>query len=79
MEELHALQVLAYLPGEYNFYVVDDKSQMCIWTLRGLLPVPGHFLQSAIDKHGYRDLRSLGISVLPNQIKELTEHLDSLD
>ncbi len=73
------LKVLAHLPGEYNFFVTDPEQGLCIWTLNGLLPVAAHSLQSAIDKHGYRDLRSLDITSMPGHIQELANHLDSLE
>ena len=76
---METLSVLAHLPGEYVFIVLDQSGQTCIWSLNGLLPVPSSFLQSAIAKHGYKDLRSLGVTALPDQIKELTDHLNSLD
>lgn len=73
------LSVLAWLPNEFNYYVLDPEGKLCIWTLNGLLPVAAHSLQSAIDKHGYRDLRSLSITSMPGHIQELTNHLNSLE
>lgn len=69
---------MAWLPQEYNFYVLDPDNKLCIWTLNGLLPVPAHSLQSAIDKHGYKDLRSLNLTSMPGHIQEITDHLNSL-
>jgi len=71
--------VLAWLPQEYNFFIKNPEGKLCIWTLNGLLPVAAHLVQSAIDKHGYRDLRGLNITSMPGHIQELTDHLDSLE
>ena len=71
-------EVLAWLPGEYNFLVKDMAQNLGVWTLKGFAPVTPQTLESAITKHGYQDLRKLCLRSMPNQIKPLAEHLNSL-
>lgn len=71
-------EVLAWLPGEYNFLVKDTNQDLGVWTKNGFAPVAPQTLESAIAKHGYRDLRKLCLRSMPSHIEPLAEHLNSL-
>jgi hypothetical protein len=70
--------ILAWLPGEITFYALDPTGQVGLLSPNGFANTNAHYVDSAILKWGFKDLRPLKITASTGQLKNLAEHLASL-
>ncbi len=70
--------ILAWLPGETSFYAQNKDGLVGLLSKAGFINTEPHYVESAILKWGFKDLRGLGVQAVQSQLDSLGSYLLSL-
>lgn len=70
--------ILAWLPGETSFYAQKEDGQVGLLSKAGFIMTNPEYVDSAVIKWGFKDLRGLGVQASQSQLDNLGAYLASL-
>ena len=70
--------ILAWLPGETSFYAQKTTGEVGLLSKAGFVVTNPHYVDSAVVKWGFKDLRGLSIQASQSQLDSLGSYLFTL-
>lgn len=70
--------ILAWLPGETTFYAQKEDGVVGLLSKAGFIQAEPHYVDSAVLKWGFKDLRGLRVQASQGQLDSLGSYLLSL-
>lgn len=70
--------ILAWLPGETTFYAQKETGEIGLLSKAGFIETHSFYVDSAVLKWGFKDLKGLNIQANSSQLDSLGSYLFSL-